>query len=121
MKLITLTPVFIIAVILVSGCTTTQTSTTENSAMADNAMSKPEYTMEEVAMHSTPDDCWMVIHDNVVNASNYFNHPGGEAVYEGCGIDATQLFETRPMGSGTPHSDEARGFMEAKTIGILKK
>lgn len=79
------------------------------------------YTAAEVAVHKTPDDCWFIIHGKVYNVSgNGEKHPGGEAIYQGCGIDATQLFETRPMGSGTPHSEKARGFMERSYIGDLK-
>lgn len=79
------------------------------------------YAMEEVAMHSTKDDCWFVIDGIVYNVSGFGErHGGGEAVYEGCGKDATELFETRPMGSGTPHSDRARGFMGNFEIGELE-
>jgi cytochrome b involved in lipid metabolism len=48
-------------------------------------------------------------------------HPGGEAIVEGCGKDATVLFATRPMGSGTPHSEKAYGFLTSFYIGDLKK
>lgn len=79
------------------------------------------YTMEEVAMHTTPEDCWFVINDTVYNVTGFGDkHGGGEAIYEGCGKDATELFETRPMGSGTPHSDKARGFMGNFEIGELE-
>jgi hypothetical protein len=44
-------------------------------------------------------------------------HGGGDAILAGCGINATQLFNTRPMGSGTPHSDKARGFLDSFYIG----
>lgn len=65
--------------------------------------------LEEVAKHDNKEDCWLVIRDKVydVSASKFQSHPGGDAIYQGCGIDATVLFETRPMGTGTPHSDLA--------------
>ncbi len=44
-------------------------------------------------------------------------HPGGHAIYEGCGTDATTLFETRPSGTGTPHSANARSILEKYYIG----
>lgn len=84
------------------------------------------YTLEEVAQHGpeNPDseDCWMVIHDKVYSVDEFIlKHPGGEQMSQGCGIDATTLFETRPMGSGTPHSAEARKILEKYYIGDLKK
>ncbi len=78
------------------------------------------YTAADVASHKTPNDCWFIIHGKVYDVSGYGNmHPGEEAIYQGCGMDATQFFETRPMGSGTPHSDKARGYMERMHIGDL--
>lgn len=84
------------------------------------------YTMEEVAAHGLDQDseeCWTVIHGKVYDilefASN--NHPGGELIFQACGIDATKLFETRPMGSKTPHSENARKILEEYYIGDLKK
>ena len=44
----------------------------------------------------------------------------GKAILEGCGKDGTELYETRPMGSGTPHSDRARNLLEDYYIGELK-
>lgn len=78
------------------------------------------YAITEVEAHATPDDCWLAIHGKVYNVSGFgAMHGGGEAVYEGCGKDATELFETRPMGSGTPHSEKARGFLPNFYIGDL--
>jgi cytochrome b involved in lipid metabolism len=78
--------------------------------------------MDEVSAHATSTDCWFAIADKVYDASNAATkHPGGAAVYEGCGKDATTLFETRPMGSGTPHSEKAREYLKNYEIGLLKK
>lgn len=84
------------------------------------------YTMAEVAAHGADPDseeCWTVIHGKVYDilefASN--SHPGGEVIFDACGKDATKLFETRPTGSGTPHSAEARKILEKYYIGDLKK
>lgn len=79
-----------------------------------------KYTLAEVAMHSEAGDCWMVIDNKVYDVSEYQTHPGGEAILEGCGQDATELFETRPMGSGTPHSAGARNVMADYYIGDLE-
>lgn len=91
------------------------------------------YNLEEVAQHGpeNPDyenlplneSCWIIIRDKVYAIPDNFTetHPGGHAIYEGCGTDATTLFETRPSGSGTPHSADARKILETFYIGDLKK
>ena len=82
------------------------------------------YTLEDIAKHSTPDNCWFAIHDKVYDVTLFViaaHHPGGDAILEGCGKDATALFETRPMGSGTAHSNEAQDILESLYIGNLIK
>lgn len=89
------------------------------------------YTMTEVRKHG-PESwdngdssplCWMVIRDKVYEIPDNFieTHPGGHVIYDGCGTDATTFFETRPQGSGTPHSANARSILEKYYIGDLKK
>jgi len=72
----------------------------------EKAIEEPSLTLAEVTKHDNRADCWMIIRDKVydVSVSKFQDHPGGEPIFEGCGIDATVLFETRPMGTGTPHS-----------------
>ncbi|OIO26574.1 hypothetical protein AUJ14_01500 [Candidatus Micrarchaeota archaeon CG1_02_55_22] len=78
------------------------------------------YTMTDVEAHAVPEDCWLAIHEKVYNVSGFgAKHGGGEAIYQGCGKNATELFETRPMGSGTPHSEKARSFLPNFYIGEL--
>ena len=79
------------------------------------------YSMDQVATHDSSDSCWLVIEGKVYDVTSFVsNHPGGEAILEGCGQDATVLFNTRPMGSGTPHSDDARATLETYLIGTLE-
>ncbi|USN56824.1 MAG: cytochrome b5 domain-containing protein [Candidatus Peribacteria bacterium] len=54
------------------------------------------YTLEEVAQHSTPDDCWTVIEGQVAEVTSFFGtHPGGDDnLAKACGIDATDIFES---------------------------
>jgi len=101
--------ILILGIISVSGCTQT----------ADGGQETHTYSLADVALHSSQGDCWLIIHDKVYDVSNFVTHPGKEAILEGCGIDATELFETRPMGSGTPHSENARDYMESYYIGDL--
>ena len=111
-----LVPVILI-VILVSGCvqqeTDQQTEETKETAAYI-------FTLKEISQHNSADDCWLLINGKVYNVTGFINsHPGGEAIIEGCGKDATELFETRPMGSGTPHSQRARSWVEDYYIGDL--
>ncbi len=83
---------------------------------------KTEYAILEISKHKTPESCWLLINGKVYDVTEYVKaHPGGKAILEGCGKEATMLFETRPMGSGTPHSDRAGGFLEQYEIGTLKQ
>lgn len=107
--------VIVFAVSILSAC---------NSQIEPTNNNEPEavtYTLDDVAKHSTPNDCWIILHGKVYDVSEFgtSGHPGGEAVYQGCGIDATELFETRPTGSGTPHSEQARTYTDNFYIGDL--
>lgn len=82
------------------------------------------YSIADVEKHSTKEDCWLAIEGKVYDVTKFVmssKHPGGEAILEGCGKDATVLFNTRPMGSGTPHSDKARSGLVNFIIGDLSK
>jgi cytochrome b involved in lipid metabolism len=122
-----------LVLILISGCTqkqntqpTDKPSTTQQQAtpneQATGTATTQKYTMEEVAKHSTKEDCWLLISGKVYDVTkNIGVHPGGEAILQGCGKDATTLFETRPMGSGTPHSEKAREYLAKTYIGNLQQ
>lgn len=116
----------IAAVFILSACNNQAQDTPEDlnpDAYSENVITEDAnyFLLEEVAKHSTPEDCWIVLDGKVYDVSDFggAGHGGGDAVYEGCGIDATQLYETRPMGSGTPHSEKARGFLPNFYIGDL--
>ena len=50
-------------------------------------------TMGEVAKHNQKTDCWMVINGEVANVTGFVDkHPGGEVIVQGCGKDATEMF-----------------------------
>lgn len=91
----------------------------QNSVQTNGKMTK-YYTLEEAATHDTYEDCWLVIEGKVYDITTYIDeHPGQENILEGCGMDATTLYENRPMGSGTPHSEKARTDLEKYYIGEL--
>merc|ERR1712151_1194438 len=52
-------------------------------------------TMEEVAKHVTKSDCWVVLHNRVLNVTSFLSqHPGGElAILTFGGKDATAEFD----------------------------
>ncbi len=80
------------------------------------------YSLEDISKHSKRDDCWFAINGEVYDVTSFISsgkHPGGEAIVQGCGKDATKLFEARPMGSGTPHSEDARENLRKFRIGKL--
>jgi len=53
------------------------------------------YTKEEVAKHTTKGDCWVILHDRVLNVTNFLSqHPGGElAILTFAGKDASSEFD----------------------------
>lgn len=79
---------------------TTTTSTTTDSKASG-------YTLNDVAAHTTPDDCWSVVGGNVYDLTDWISqHPGGAGDIENmCGIDATQDFNRQHGGQGRPESE----------------
>merc|ERR1719437_351356 len=53
------------------------------------------YTLEEVQKHVTKTDCWVVLHNRVLNVTSFLSqHPGGElAILTFAGKDATAEFD----------------------------
>jgi len=52
-------------------------------------------TVEEVAKHTTKSDCWVILHDRVLNVTSFLSqHPGGElAILTFAGKDASAEFD----------------------------
>ena len=104
-----------------------QTPATSSDSKADEqsateAAELQTFTSEEVAKHNSKDDCWLILDGKVYDVTKFIPaHPGGKAILEGCGKDATMLFETRPMGSESSHSARARAIRETYYIGDLKQ
>jgi protein-disulfide isomerase/predicted heme/steroid binding protein len=79
------------------------------------------YSLEEIAQHGTDTDCWLAIEGKVYNVTDFVGkHPGGKAILNGCGKDATKLFNERPTNSKGPHPDQAKEVMKEFYIGDLK-
>ena len=93
------------AIFILSGCTgATPESTMEESTPEDSTdvtmestegMEEvaTEYTLDDVAMHATQEDCWMAVGGKVYNITPAIEtHPGGEAILRGCGKENTENF-----------------------------
>ena len=78
------------------------------------------YTLDQVAQHNSESDCWMIIEGKIYNVTDYVSmHPGGTSILQGCGTDATQIFNQRPT-DGTSHSGMARRMLTRFYVGDLK-
>lgn len=76
-----------------------------------------EYTAEEVAKHSTKDDCWVIVDGKVLDVTKFMpDHPGGEkAILLYAGRDATEEFNMLHDPKVIPR------YAPDATIGVLKK
>lgn len=115
--------VAVLSALLLAGCTAQQDTSSQASPDSSTPNAQPAtFNLSQVAQHDHKQDCWLAIDGNVYDVTDFVSrHPGGDAILEGCGTDATQLYETRPMGSGTPHSSRAREKLDDYFIGSLKK
>lgn len=109
--------------VVVSGCSLLPQKDTPAVAQpaSDSAAMQKTFTLEEVAMHATPEDCYLAIEGKVYDVTEFIaseKHPGGKAIIAGCGKDATSMFNKRPN-DGTPHSEQARSFLPNFYIGDL--
>jgi len=74
------------------------------------------YTLTNIADHATQADCWMAIEGKAYNVTSFISdHPGGERILEGCGKDATALFQ-----SVQKHIPEAIELLPTYYMGDLK-
>mmetsp|Transcript_42195 Transcript_42195/g.109870 ORF Transcript_42195/g.109870 Transcript_42195/m.109870 type:complete len:128 (-) Transcript_42195:111-494(-) len=76
---------------------------------------RKEVTEEELAKHSTEEDCWIVMHDLVFDVKSFLNeHPGGgDIILTYAGKDCTQDFED------IAHSDAARDQCNKLLVGYM--
>jgi len=75
-----------------------------------------EYTLEEVEKHNKESDAWLVVNGYVADVTAFIpDHPGGKAILDGLGKDATPLFED------VGHSETAKELFLSFRIGKLVK
>jgi isopentenyl diphosphate isomerase/L-lactate dehydrogenase-like FMN-dependent dehydrogenase/cytochrome b involved in lipid metabolism/hemoglobin-like flavoprotein/DMSO/TMAO reductase YedYZ molybdopterin-dependent catalytic subunit len=77
----------------------------------DNA---PSYPLEEIAKHSTEDDCWIILHGKVYDTSEFMaDHPGGgNSILKVTGTDSSQVFDAI-------HSQKAHAMLADYEIGVV--
>lgn len=56
----------------------------------------PEISSTELGKHNTEDDCWVAIHGNVYDLSDFAEShpPGAESIFKLGGIDGTEAFQS---------------------------
>lgn len=83
--------VFIFIIIITGLSTTKKTDQTVSSLPQSNI----KLTMQEIAKHNIPSDCWLIINSKVYDVTKYlFSHPGGEQIIvRYCSSDATVAFQ----------------------------
>lgn len=84
---------------------------------ASSAAADAPLTLDVVAQHATPDDCWAAIDGNVYDLTDWIGaHPGGaQAITSLCGTDGTDAFNGQHGGQGQP-AQELQTFL----IGALQ-
>lgn len=66
-----------------------------NSIQINSSASTTIITIEEVTKHNQKSDCWLVLDKDVLNVTAFVDkHPGGEVILQGCGKDATQMYNS---------------------------
>ncbi len=114
-----LTIVFILALVVVS---VTYYSWDSSASLSQNVTLLNTTTGQSldsatVARHNSQGDCWTIIDNKVYDLTSYIRlHPGGEqTIREACGIEATQLFNTK--GGRGSHSAYAHTLLNSFFIG----
>lgn len=102
-----------VGIFLLFGCLSNQQSPPINTTNTN--VSLKNYSMSEISQHNVKGNCWLIIHNQVVDVSDFTNHPGGDAYVPYCGKEATVAFETK-YGDGS-HSNRAQNLMETYVIG----
>ena len=97
---------------------TTPTSTTPVSTTATT----DTFTADQVAMHDTSSDCWLIINNKVYSVSAFLGeHPGGAfTITPYCGKEATKAFDTQDRGSRGGHSSSATQMLADYLVGSIK-
>lgn len=104
-------------VILLAGCSISPDTTTDGLDSSEEVVLKEMYTIEDIQLHGTKDDCRTAVDGNVYDVTLAFGkHPGGdEALSMVCGKDATDNF-TKKHGDNPKPNNMLQSFI----IGTIK-
>lgn len=85
--------------------------------MTGKKLPLPTITAEQVRLHSTQEDLWMIVYNKVYDVSKFAPlHPGGIEVLLDCaGVDATEAFQD------VGHSQDAFDMLLPYLVGELPK
>lgn len=104
----------ILSLVAFSGCGEPEQESTPPEDVSDPFTTL--FTYEELAKHNTPESCWLLVEGNLYDVTQYVpSHPGGEAILKGCGLDATEIFN-----SVEKHTDTANTMLETYLLGPLE-
>ena len=86
----------------------------------DALMQADAFTLEDIAEHSTPEDCWLAIDGTVYDITEYpDSHKGGsETITMWCGKDASHGFATKNDSNGS-HSAKSKLSLDQFFKGVL--
>nr|WP_289846396.1 cytochrome b5-like heme/steroid binding domain-containing protein [Thermococcus alcaliphilus] len=103
----------VVAVVLLLALVPGGSSSLSSSVSASNSTSVG-LTLEEVAKHSTENDCWVVIGNDVYNVTSLIDtHSGGrEEIIAYCGTNATEVFFSK-------HDQSAYEVLQSYYVGSI--
>jgi cytochrome b involved in lipid metabolism len=105
--------------LVLGGCGSTGVNNNPTALVGTMDPGAKSYTAEEVAKHSKEGDCWIVFDGKVFDLSKHPEHPGGKIIFESCGKESTEAFNTKG-GIGRLHSEMAKALLNKFYIGDLK-
>lgn len=83
------------------------------------SFSQTTYTLEDVGMHSSEEDCWVVFEEKVYDVTEYVaNHDRFMDIREWCGGDMTEDFKDK-AGADRDHREGTYELLETYYIGDL--
>lgn len=93
----------------------------QDSSSSSSVNSTQSVTTSAVSSHNKPSNCWIIIHGNAYNVTNFLDqHPGGsDAIIPYCGRDATTAFDTQG-GRRRGHSQTAQQLLQDYLIGPVQ-
>ncbi len=89
---------------------------TETATPDETVVDTTVFSADDVAQHSTAEDCWTIVDGNVYDVTPFVSrHPGGlAAISQICGVDGTERFSGKHGSDSAPNSQ-----LDSLKIGTL--